>query len=353
MELEVFEKLNEKDYDQLDVIDQFRSLVINRRYYQSNDFDLKLPLTMDKLNNLKKGNAIRINGVFYYINYAAVDDLENGTLHVKGKSFFGVLSKRIVWENYIRQARAEVIARDLLMRHVINPSNADRKVHQITAASVGSLTTDSIQFQNSYGSVKEQVEKLCETHDFGFKEDAQDPYIPGSHIVFYKGQDLSESVEFTTDAENVLNESYESSDADEFNVALVAGEGEGSGRVLVTYGGGKGLDRKELYVDARDLQQDDLTNSAYQQTLIERAKTKLAEHQPILILDGDINMHNQLYIYKEDYDLGDIVLRSSPTFELAYTARITEVQEIYENGLQIVPTFGRRSPTLIEMLKRK
>lgn len=349
----MFKKLNEKDYDQLDVIDQFKSLVVNRRYYKANDFELKLPLSMSRLSNLTKGNAVRINGVFYYIDYAAVDDLEDGMLHVKGKSFFGILTKRIIWENYSRQARPEVIARDLLVRHVIDPSNTDRKVHQISAASAPSLTSESIQFQNSYGTVSEQIEKLCETHDFGFKEDAQDPFVPGAHVSFYKGNDLTESVEFTTDAENVLKESYESSDADEYNIALVAGEGEGSDRVLVTYGGGKGLDRKELYVDARDLQQDELTNSAYQQVLIERAKSKLAEHQPILILDGDINIHNQLYIYGEDYDLGDIVRRSSPTFELAYNARITEIQEIYDNGLHIIPTFGRRSPTLIEMLKRK
>lgn len=312
---------------------------------------------MDNLNYLQKGNAIRINNVFYYINFVSVEDLEKAELTVKGVSMFGLLNNRIIWENYLKQARPEWIARDLLVRHVVNPSDTNRKIHQITVASDKNLTGSSIQYQNSYGMVKDEIETLCETYDFGFREIVRDPFVPASHIEFYKGKDLSETVEFTTDAENVLGESYESSDYDEKNVALVAGEGEGNDREKVTIGSGSGLDRKELYVDARDLQSESdgttLTPTEYKNALRERGNAKLAEHRPILILDGDINVRNQLYEYGVDYDLGDIVRRSSPTFNLAYNARITEIQEIYENGLQIVPTFGKRSPTLIDMIKRK
>ena len=130
VELEVFKKLNEKDYDQLAVIDQFKSLVVNRRYYSANYFELKLALSMDNLDYFKVGNAVRINDAFYYINFSQVPDLESGELVVKGVSFFGLLNNRIVWENYSRQARPEVIARDLLSRHVVNPSNSSRKLHQ-------------------------------------------------------------------------------------------------------------------------------------------------------------------------------------------------------------------------------
>lgn len=353
----MFKKLNDKDYDQLAVIDQFKSLVVNRRYYKANDFELKLALSMDHLNYLLKGNALRIGDVFYYINYAAVENLADGLLVVKGVSMAGLLSNRIIWENYSKSARPETIARELLLRHAVNPSNLDRKLQQVTVAGDVNLTGINIQYQNSYGVLKEEVEKLCETHDFGFKEESQDPFIPNSHIVFYKGRDLSKSVEFTTDAENILSESYESSDYDERNVALVAGEGEGTERTTLAVGDSSGLDRKELYVDARDLQTDNegitMTQAEYQKALQERAEAKLAEYKAVLILDGDINVHNQLYEYGVDYDIGDVVRRSSPTFNLSYNARITEIQEIYENGLQIVPTFGRRSPTLIEMLKRK
>ena len=358
MELEVFKKLNANDYEQLAVVDQFKSLVVNRKYYEANDFELKTPLSMDNLTYFAKGNAVRINGVFYYVNYAAVEDVSGGLLHVKGVSFAGLLNKRIVYENYTKQARPEWIARDLLLRHVINPSVSDRKLQQITVAADKDLTGKSITFQNSYGEVREVIEKLCEAHNFGFREVAVDPFVPSNRIEFYKGSDLSQSVEFSSDNDNILSESYESSDFDERNVAYVAGEGEGGARTIITLGGGAGLDRKELFVDARDLQsekEDDtkMTAAEYKAALTARGEEKLSEQKAILLLDGDINAQNNLYEYGVDYDLGDLVRRSSPTFGLTYNARITEIQEIYENGLQIVPTFGKRSPTLIDMIKRK
>src|SRR5690625_5047113 len=118
VELEVFKKLNAEDYEQLAVIDQFKSLVVNRRYYSANDFELKLALSMDNLDYLKVGNAVRINDTFYYINFSQVPELETGELVVRGVSFFGLLNNRIVWENYSRQARPERKSTRLNSSHV-------------------------------------------------------------------------------------------------------------------------------------------------------------------------------------------------------------------------------------------
>src|SRR5690625_2237227 len=151
VELEVFKKLKYKEYEHIADIDQFKSLFDNRRYYSANDFELKLALNMDNLDYLKVGNAVRINDTFYYINFSQVPELETGELVVKGVSFFGLLNNRIIWENYSRQARPEVIARDLLSRHVVNPSNSSRKLRQLSLAPEANLGSSSVQFQNSYG----------------------------------------------------------------------------------------------------------------------------------------------------------------------------------------------------------
>ena len=358
MELEVFKKVNEKDYDQLAVVDQFKSLVVNRRFYEANDFELNVALNRNTLEWFKVGNSVRIGDTFYYINLSQVSDLTSGELLVKGVSFFGLLNNRIIWENYNRQARPEVIMRDLLDRHAVNPTDTNRKLYQVTLAPEVDLGTSIVRVQTSYTNLRERVEKLAETHEIGFKEGITDYFVPGSHIEFYKGRDLSSVVEFTTDAENVLNESFEQSDFDERNIALVSGEGEGDARQRTTIGDVSlgGLDRRELHVDARDLQKETdtktYTNAEYEEMLVERGRSKLSEHQPILLLEGDINVQNQLYEYGVDYDLGDTVRRSSPTFGLSYNAQITEIQEIYEDGLHIIPTFGKRSPTIIDLLKR-
>src|SRR5699024_390520 len=122
---------------------------------------------MDNLEYLKVGNVVRVNDTFYYINYSNVPESETGEMVVIGVSIFDLLNNRIIWEIYSRQARPEVIARDMLSSHVVNPSNSSRKLHQLSLAPEVDLGGSSVQFQNSYGIVREQVEKLCETHDFG------------------------------------------------------------------------------------------------------------------------------------------------------------------------------------------
>lgn len=357
MDLEVFRKISESEFEQLAIVDTFNSLVVNRRFFSNNDFELKLPFSLENLMYFDIGNSIRINDVFYYVDRLAVDDLKAKQLVVNGNSFAGKLEDRVILENYNRQASPSVIGRDLINRHAVNPVNPDRKIHQIELAEEASLNMPSIRFTRSYGSLLDRIETLCETYEIGFRENVINPFVPSSQIEFYKGRDLTNIVEFTTDAENILNESFEKSDFDEKNVAFVAGEGEGADRKIVSLGKGVGLDRKELYVDARDVQQEDedgnrMTDEEYIQALEERGGSNLNERTDVLLLDGEINMDSSLYEYRVDYDLGDVVKRSSPDFKLAYDAQITEFQEIYENGLQVVATFGKRSPTIIDLMKR-
>lgn len=353
MEIEVFNS----DKESIALIDTFQSLIINKRYYKANKFELVVALNPNNTAYLKNGHFLLIEGVFYYIDAVMCDDSTSGELTISGVSLFGLLRNRIIWENYSKQARPEQICGFLLDRHVISPTDTNRQLDLIVRSSVANLTPDSIQYQRSYGVVREEIEELCETYDFGFKEVAGSDVQ--SDVQFYKGNDLSDAVEFSQSFDNLLNESFESSDFDERNVALVAGEGEGSARKLITLNNGlTGVDRKELYVDAKDLQKanDDvtMTDAEYDQALINRGKSKLSETQKILILNGEIDTRNELYEYGVDYDLGDRVRITSDLFNLTYTDVITEIQETYDsNGKWIEPTFGRRSPTLIDIIKRK
>ena len=69
-----------------------------------------------------------------------------------------------------------------------------------------------------------------------------------------------------------------------------------------------GLERKEIYVDARDLQQtvDDvkMPDAQYIATLQSRGKEKLTEQPRVLALNGTINLNDSLFVYGRDYKLG-------------------------------------------------
>lgn len=148
-----------------------------------------------------------------------------------------------------------------------------------------------------------------------------------------------------------MEQEYTDSSNNYRNVALVAGEGEGVDRKKVTIGEGVGLDRYELYVDARDLQKEEMTEAEYRNKLIDRGNSKLSEHKDIQTFDSKINLNSNLK-YKVDFDLGDKVTCVSKKWGVTIDTRITEIEEVYEeSGKQVNVTFGDSLPTLIDKLK--
>ena len=80
-----------------------------------------------------------------------------------------------------------------------------------------------------------------------------------------------------------------------------------------------GLLRKELYVDARDLQKSTdevtLTDSQYIEALKNRGNNKLSERKRILTLSGEVPTSSKLFKLGEDYQLGDTITIKSIQLE--------------------------------------
>lgn len=102
-----------------------------------------------------------------------------------------------------------------------------------------------------------------------------------------------------------------------------------------------GEERKELYVDARDLQSDENTSaSEYEQMLIERGNEKLNECNKIETSNFKIDPLSNLE-YKKDFDLGDIVVYKNEDLGLIIENRIVGITESFENGDKTIDaTFG-------------
>ena len=84
-----------------------------------------------------------------------------------------------------------------------------------------------------------------------------------------------------------------------------------------------------------------------------RGKEKLAEYYDSKTFDSIINSNSNL-IYKQDYDLGDVVTFFDKKWGITMDTRITEISETYnEQGMNINITFGNDVPTLIDIIKRK
>ena len=131
------------------------------------------------------------------------------------------------------------------------------------------------------------------------------------------------------------------------NFLIVAGQGEGADRAVVSVGTGEGFRRVEGFIDARDVSDDAL--------LPERGAAKLAEYGDSVTFSARAS---QLVAdkYGVDFDLGDLctVIDTYGGLRFEVDARITEITECYEDGaVRLDISFGYDKTGLADVINRK
>ncbi len=120
-----------------------------------------------------------------------------------------------------------------------------------------------------------------------------------------------------------------------------------------------GLSRRELYIDARDLQSDadpdnPLSPEEYTALLESRGLEKLADHQLVKSFSAVVRTVDPTYTMGEDYDLGDTITVIDDRMAVTVDAVVHGVERsVGENGEDMVLTLGYGQPTISEILKRK
>ena len=367
--IEVFSRKENFSYQSEGFLDNFKSCIVNWRAYNFDVFQLSIPWNTGLLKYLKPDNILSINDYFFFIETPSYDSSSSKFLTLKGKSLFGKATKRIILPPYSTNAnKAEKIMYDLINKYLTS-ANSDKRYDYLSVESPPNLTLTTLPYQNSYGDVATEVATLAENNQICIKEIPVDLESPKAVIQLYKGRDLSGDggVEFDLDNGGLKTESFTRDISDMANVAYVFGEGEGLTRKnVVVYASDtlpKGIDRSEIYVDARDLQKtytDDngkeitLTDVQYLEQLKQRGKQKLAEHAEIIQIGGEVNFDNLNFQYEKDYQVGDTVRVTNARFGYSKVSVLTEMQETWdESGYHLDPTFDKDRVSLIKIIKRK
>ncbi len=220
---------------------------------------------------------------------------------------------------------------------VINNQNAERAMKSIVdfmtpwdnliTASVQGLT-DVFENQISDKQVLEYLQGIAQATDIGLKVVKE-----GKNLVFkcFKPS-VNNNVKYATSLRNVSNLEYFKSENDYYNVAIVAGAGEGSNRITVVAAMNEkpsGMNRRELYVDARNVQpEENETEADYRQRLRQVGLQKLTERLKIETL-------HFLVKENEDVRLGDIINVSLDEFDISIQARVVEEQILNENNTTV------------------
>lgn len=337
----------DSSFDRKFVLDVFNSLIWTKRYYTCGDFELYTPTTAEITSILAACPYVcrdDDDSVMIVENVQITTDAENGDYYtITGRSLESILSRRIVEGKTTHQ-------------FVIDTDNAAEVVYQLVKINIGELAefnrivtnfvTDTtfsyptdIKMQITGKNLMEAVTDICMTYGFGFRV-----RIDNGNIIFslYKGN--TTDVTFSTEFDNLINSDYSYNSENYKNVVEIAGEGEGISRKWASihsldYGG---LERRELFVDARDISSNsgEISEEDYYDMLFTRGFEKLAECQIVKAFSGEVEPMTT-YEYKKDYNLGDIVTVDNG-YGVTAKPRIIEIIECWDStGYKVVPTFEK------------
>lgn len=344
----------DKTLEANDIVDTFNSLIWTDRYDEYGDFEIYTSVTDQALSLLQMDYYLqsRSSEHVMIIEEVLIDtDPENGnSVTITGRSLESLLSRRIVWTQTLLDGSVQDCIKKLLDENVISPKDVNRKIPNfVFETSVEKAVTEpKITAQFTGDNLYDVISEICRLTGLGFKVTLNDK----KQFVFklYAGADRTYAqtenpyVVFSPKFENIANSNYLESKKEYKNVALVAGEGEGAERKTTSVGEGSGLERRELFVDARDIStttEDNVTLSdeEYKKQLAHRGDEKLAESVAAQSFEGQVEM-TKMFEYGKDFFIGDIV-QIANEYGMESRARISEiVTAIDTQGTVTYPTLS-------------
>ena len=349
-------KIIDKGFNFLGEVDDYEALILTRSWGGIGGFEIHINANKKYTDKLRKENIIFINekkaGVILYREISTED---NERLIVKGQQLKTYLGRRITLpptgraQDY-KNDYVENIMKYYVEANCVNPADARRKIDRLRIAPVESRGIKT-QYQTRFKNLAEELEKLSLISGLGW-----DVYLDlkNKEFVFdvFEGRDLTAAQSvlppaiFSVDYDNISSQKLIESAMGYKNTGYVGGQGEGIDRTIQVVGeDAQGLERYEVFIDARDIEDSG--------DLSERGLQKLEELKEVMTFDNEILTQSNL-VYEEDYNLGDLVTAINNKWRVVLDSRITEVTEIYEvGGYRINAVFGNNIPTLVERIKQE
>ncbi len=353
MQVEIYSltaKENRISVNLVTVCDSFSSLLWDVEYYQCGSFEVYIAATPQNVEIFQLGRIVGRDDDsehFGIIESVKIEtDAEDGDyLTVSGRFLTCLLERRIIYPSFSANDIYENIVRSVLSRNAISVG-----IRNIPGLSMGTVSGDCWQgktrLQVSYDNLMEWLYTICET-------------IGGSANIridnnalkcdLFEGTDRSilqsenPHIVFSDSYNNLLSFSYAADSSVQKNFAYIFGCGEGNARKRTIYCNGTEptyLDRYEVYVDKRDLSQDEeVSNEEYLELLKESGAENMIA--PQTASESTIAAFSTQYQYNKDYFVGDYVTVEHKRFGLIQPKiqMIGMIESFDQNGRSLTPTF--------------
>ena len=355
-------------FEQIGTVNNFTSMVWPTTFRGYGEFKLTCPVNDETKELMVEGNWIWCDGynnagIIETVN-AENDDDGVFMFEVSGFTLEFLLTNRIIWGTYnAKNKDVSTVAMELVDQTCINPKDSNRKYNYLINdldPHIGGKITKQQTGDDVYSILDEMLADV----ELGFTIDFQ-PVDKALKFNVLQGVDRSASqsvievVILSTDMEDVLSSAYESSIQDEKTIAFVQAEDSGSNRKSTTAGDTSktGFDRKELYVDARDIQSssgdDKMTDAEYIEAMKQRGLEKLAEYTKSQSFEASIRVFGETqYEFGKDYFVGDKITIQDTRLGVQVDAVVSEAEEEFEDTYGLTLTIGYSNLTILQKISR-
>lgn len=362
-------KVDNETFEQVGLVNQFTSFMWPTTFRGYGQFNLTCPVNDEMRELMKEGYWIWCDGSKQagIIETVRAENDDDGMFmyEVSGFTLEYLLTTRIVWGTYnANNIDVSTAACQIVDQAFINPSDSNRKLSYLQLGE-DPVAGGKITKQQTGSEVYSVLDEMLSDVGLGFNI----VFDPTKQLLTFDimqgvdrsiSQNVNDIVVLSTDMEDILTSAYEVSIQDEKTIAFVQGEDSGSNRKSATAGDEKkvGFDRKEMYVDARDLQSDStsgasMTDSEYIKAMKQRGLEKLSDFVRTESFESSLRVFSGTqYKFGVDYFVGDTVTMQDTRLGVQVDAVISEAEEDYDDSYALNLTVGYSNLTVLQKIQR-
>ena len=367
MQIEIYNMtvLNDKLNISLEAVcDSFSSLLWDIEYYKCGAFEVYIAASPRNIEIFQTGRIVgRDDDKEHFGLIESVEletDAEDGDyLIIKGRFLMCLLERRIIYPtfNFTRFVSYSQIVMNVVQYNAC--TSGIRKIPGlIVGCSSGNCWNVKTKLQVSYDNLMEWVYTICEkiggTANIRLSKTNNEQY----EMIFELSQGADRSILqevnphiiFSDRYNNLLSFTYFTDTSVKKNYAYVLGKGEGEKRKRTTYFEGSepsSLDRYEVYVDAKDISDEEqvdnetrpLPDAEYSELLKEKGKQNLVSTKTKS--ESQIAVQSTQFQYGVDYFVGDFVTVEHHRFGIRQNKiqLVGMIESFDRNGRNLTPTF--------------
>lgn len=389
-------------YEIVGMIDAAESVLWNKKYNDVGYCEIYIPCDEEMLTLLQRGNYVYRYDDDMFCKIETVEittSAEEGDYIIAtANDMNNILAGRIVRWPIVYSGTVAGFIKQILTENIIAPAQSQRQIANFEIdESNFSTFRDRINANTNAEDILQLITATCKAYNYGFRVSCN---INTRKLVFslYRGADKAtaqsdEYIEFSPAFANILSSNYKEDESNYKNIAYVGYTNSNEEFALLSmYNGASetnGEERREVYVDgtqqSREITLNELkqlfpttyrTGNAYYidesdggtiavatvevtenpetgeteekltvtdysfMLIIQRlGRFALAEHTKKQSMSGTVDTVDT-YVYKQDYDLGDVV-KVINEYGISAEAQIIEIMESddNENGYVIEPKF--------------